>query len=136
MTHDEDELREKLAAIEHERWADWQDWMHQLLETVKTENGDIFRAIPNDLYQRWQRQIETPYSELSDKEKASDMEQVDRYWPLIKALLNEARLKAASDIFKLAHQYASEDKTMMGSEELRAYHYFNAIHKIGKFEGR
>lgn len=47
-----------------------------------------------------------------------------------------ARKQAASDIFNLAHEYAREDKTMVGSEELRAYHYYNAIHKIGEFDGR
>jgi len=25
------ELREQLAAIEHERWADWQKWCHKVL---------------------------------------------------------------------------------------------------------
>jgi hypothetical protein len=34
---------------------------------------------------RWDIQAEKPYSRLSKKEKASDMEQVDRYWPLIEA---------------------------------------------------
>jgi hypothetical protein len=48
----------------------------------------------------------------------------------------EGRKKTASDIFNLAHQYASEDKTMKGAEELRSYHYYNAIAKIGEFDGR
>lgn len=75
----DDELREKLAAIEHERWADWQKWCHKVLRenNPSPEQGDIL--------ERWDRQIETPYSELSDKEKASDMEQADRYWHLILA---------------------------------------------------
>lgn len=47
-----------------------------------------------------------------------------------------ARKQAASDIFNLARQYALDDKTMIGSEELRNYHYYNAIYKIGKFHGR
>lgn len=69
------DLKEKLAAIEHERWADWQKWVHEMF------NKGHFPY----MYPRWQKQIETPYAELSDKEKASDMEQVDRYWPLIEA---------------------------------------------------
>lgn len=32
---------------------------------------------------RWERQIATPYAELSEAEKNSDREQVDRYWPLV-----------------------------------------------------
>jgi len=46
------------------------------------------------------------------------------------------RLKTASDIFSLAHEYARQDKTMIGAEELRSYHYYNAISKIGEFDGR
>lgn len=48
----------------------------------------------------------------------------------------EAEIKVAGKIFNLAHQYAQDDSTMIGSEELRGYHYLNAIHKIGKFAGR
>lgn len=48
----------------------------------------------------------------------------------------EARKQAASDIMSLANQYACDDKTMIGSEEIRNYHYFNAINKIGEFDGR
>lgn len=44
--------------------------------------------------------------------------------------------ETASDIFNLAHQYARDDTTMIGAEELRSYHYYNAIAKIGEFDGR
>lgn len=70
-------LKEKLAAIEHERWADWQAWCHQVLrEYAPSEVMETVLA-------RWDKQIATPYDKLSDAEKASDMEQVARYWPLI-----------------------------------------------------
>lgn len=48
----------------------------------------------------------------------------------------EMRKQTARDIFNLAHEYAQNDKTMVGSESLRDYHYYNAIHKIGEFDGR
>lgn len=72
-------LIEKLAAIEHERWADWQRWCNKVLRenNPSHEQGDVL--------ERWDRQIETPYAELSEKEKQSDRDQVMRYWPLIKA---------------------------------------------------
>lgn len=95
------ELKEKLAAIEHTRWADWQKWVHDCLLSLAIPDGvlpdkRIVHYLPEEIRIRWQRQIDTPYAELSDSEKASDMEQVDRYWPLIEAAilskLTEARI--------------------------------------------
>lgn len=73
------ELRDKLAAIEHERWSDWQKWCHQVLREQLDTTPELERVL-----ERWDRQIATPYDKLSDSEKASDMEQVDRYWSLLK----------------------------------------------------
>ena len=91
-TEQDKELREKLAAIEHQRWADWQKWVHKVLREANPspEIGDIL--------ERWDRQIETPYEKLSDREKASDMEQVDRYWPLITADRKRVALEAESEL--------------------------------------
>jgi len=72
-------LFEKLASIEHERWADWQKYLHS--KCTKDSNGNLI--IPKELVDRWERQIETPYDELTEKEKDSDREQVKRYWDLI-----------------------------------------------------
>ena len=81
-TTNEQELREQLAAIEHERWADWQKYCHRVLRdnNPSPEQGDIL--------ERWDRQIETPYADLTELEKQSDREQVDRYWHLIQAHTN------------------------------------------------
>lgn len=74
------ELREKLAAIEHERWAEWQKWCQEVIRTCIANGTD-----PEIALKRWDRQIATPYEKLSVNEKASDMAQVDRYWPLVQA---------------------------------------------------
>jgi uncharacterized protein with von Willebrand factor type A (vWA) domain len=73
------ELYEQLAAIEHERWTDWQRYMHSLC----VQNPDGSLTIPASLVERWEKQIATPYADLSEQEKQSDREQVDRYWKLI-----------------------------------------------------
>lgn len=78
-----DELREQLAAIEHERWSDWQKWCHQVLRENMGANADLEKVL-----ERWDKQIATPYAELSDQEKTSDMEQVDRYWNLIEEYIS------------------------------------------------
>lgn len=87
----ESELLEQLAAIEHERWADWQKWCHKVLRenNPSPEQGDIL--------ERWDRQIETSYAELSEKEKQSDRDQVMRYWPLIVAYQSTREAEVARE---------------------------------------
>ena len=79
----EEEVREKLADIEHDRWSKWQKYMHSKMERISTARW----SLSDELFQRWERQINTRYAELSEKEKDSDREQVDMYLPLIKQFL-------------------------------------------------
>lgn len=72
-------LYERLAAIEHERWSHWQKYMHSLC--TRQDDGSL--VIPANHVKQWERQIATPYEELTEAEKNSDREQVDRYWPLV-----------------------------------------------------
>lgn len=80
MNKKEKQLFEKLAGIEHERWADWQKYLHSLC--IKTKTSRLI--IPVKLVSRWEEQIATDYKDLSEKEKDSDREQVLRYWNLIR----------------------------------------------------
>lgn len=76
-------LLEALASIEHERWSHWQRYMHA--KCISLADGSL--AIPPDLAKKWDRQMNTPYSNLSEREKESDREQVRKYLPLIAASL-------------------------------------------------
>ena len=82
------ELFEKLAAIEHERWADWQRYLHGRCSPVFNSNADDTGqlVISKKDVEHWVRQIDTPYADLSEKEKQSDRDQVNRYWQLITEL--------------------------------------------------
>jgi len=77
---EKEQLFEKLAEIEHERWSDWQGWCHKVLRE-NCPSPELEAVL-----ERWDRQIATPYAELSEQEKESDREQVRRYWPLISTL--------------------------------------------------
>ena len=72
-------ILEDLAKIEHERWSHWQRYMHS--KCVQQSDGSLL--IPSDLVSQWERQIATPYSELTEREKDSDREQVKKYLPTI-----------------------------------------------------
>lgn len=74
-----DELLERLASVEHERWAHWQAYIHN--QCVPGDNGDL--TIPGELVSRWTTQINMPYEELSEAERESDRDQVRRYLPII-----------------------------------------------------
>jgi hypothetical protein len=74
-----EELFERLASIEHERWADWQRYVHS--KCVKNNDGTL--TIPKWAVEQWERQINTPYLGLTEEEKDKDREQVMRYWHLI-----------------------------------------------------
>lgn len=67
-------LRENLACIAHERWSHWMDYLF----SKGTFNPDGSWTAPAELVERWQRQMNTPYSELSEAEKASDRLEADR----------------------------------------------------------
>jgi hypothetical protein len=72
-------LIEKLASVEHERWSHWQRYLHSRCE--RAPDGSL--VIPAHLVDRWELQMNTPYSALSEEEKESDREQVRRYLPII-----------------------------------------------------
>jgi len=78
-------LVEKLAAIEHERWAHWQRYMHDKGE--RRPDGSL--VLPAELVRHWDTQFATRYVDLSEKEKTSDREQVRRYLPVIAAALSD-----------------------------------------------
>lgn len=80
-----DDLLESLAAIEHERWAHWQRYIHS--KGVRQPDGSL--VIPAELVNRWEKQIAAKYADLDDKEKESDREQVRRYLPVIKSAMNK-----------------------------------------------
>lgn len=89
----EERLLEKMAAIEHERWAKWQKYMHSRI--LPTEHDSLMQ-IGSEWVERWNRQINTPYSELSEAEKESDREQVRPYL----ALLTEERRLAQKELLQ------------------------------------
>lgn len=87
MNYPNNELFEKLADIEHQRWVDWQKHLHSKCDKKEKEYSGALDQydllIPSELVMQWTRQIKTDYKDLSEKEKDSDRDQVMRYWNLI-----------------------------------------------------
>lgn len=75
------DLREKLAALQHEIWSDWMRWVIK----VGNFDADGNLEIPMPFVRGWQRQIDTSYANLDKVEQDSDRREADR----ILELLNE-----------------------------------------------
>lgn len=67
-------LRAALADVQHAIWSHWMKYMF----TQGTINPDGSWTMPEEKVGRWMRQMTTPYSELSEKEQQSDLEQADK----------------------------------------------------------
>ena len=68
------ELREKLADMQHEIWS---HWMRYLFSCGEEQYNGTF-LLPGDKVERWKQQMNKPYSELTEKERESDREQADK----------------------------------------------------------
>jgi len=67
-----DELMEKLANIEHERWSGWQKYLHS--KCLKNPDGSL--TIPAEYVFHLEKLIKTTYENLTEKEKESDRKEV------------------------------------------------------------
>lgn len=85
----EEEFIEKGADLEHDRWSKWQKWMHQQVYDSSESINPHLKVIPTELFNRWERQIGTKYSELPENEKESDRIEVRKYLPLIQEILTK-----------------------------------------------
>ncbi|KKN74819.1 hypothetical protein LCGC14_0387120 [marine sediment metagenome] len=69
-----DDLRERLADVQHEIWAHWMQYLCSTCYVYDDETCEL----PVNKVRRWRRQMETPYAELCEAEKESDREQADK----------------------------------------------------------
>ena len=76
----EEELREKIAELEHEQWSHWFKYMR--------DNGTMENIA------RWCVQAETDYQDLSEKEKDSDRKWAD----IVLTLIKEAGWKSPEEV--------------------------------------
>ena len=94
----EKEFVEKGADLEHKKWVGWQSY---LSKSEWTKNGYL---IPKELCIKWQKQIDTPYSKLSEEEKESDRIEVRKYLPLIRRFFKSEKEKNRQKFIKILEE--------------------------------
>jgi len=98
------DLIEKLSAIEHERWADWQKYVFSKCEVLI----DGSTMIPKWAVEQWTRQIETPYDKLTEAEKDSDRREVNRYFPILRQEIRQAKIEGLKMAQRIMIEYKEE----------------------------
>lgn len=68
-------LEEALAELCHDQWSGWMEYLFGLC--IKQEDGNV--VIPSQFYNRWHRQMNTPYAELSESEQASGRREARKF---------------------------------------------------------
>ena len=145
LAESEKDFIEKGAALEHARWARWQKYVHSKCSSqehttdmphcfcnpdkIAFQNGNMVIAhskhspltIPFELVKQWERQINTPYEQLSEVEKESDRREVREYLPLIRHLLQEERENIRNKVANLNKIPAHRD----GKTESFVVDYFD-----------
>jgi len=81
--------REKIADLCHKQWTGWMEYLFSRCKEdteitspagyayKTTKNGDLI--IPKEWVERWKRQMETDYKNLSEDEKNIDRKEADKY---------------------------------------------------------
>jgi len=70
-----DEFREKVAALCHQQWSGWMEYL--LEKSYWNHDGTVI--IPFPLGVRWRNQANAPYTDLSEEEKDSDRAEADKF---------------------------------------------------------
>lgn len=89
---DHEALVEKLAALAHSVWSSWIAYLFTSCTKIyhRGENDNRSQYIlHNDVRDRWERQMHTPYEELDEEEKDSDRLIAREYLALIYDSLEE-----------------------------------------------
>lgn len=77
--------REKLAELAHSQWSGWIGYMF----SKGTLHADGTLTLPKWAVERWTRQMNTPYAELSEEEKTSDRIEADKFLAVLSTPANK-----------------------------------------------
>lgn len=86
-------MRTALAAIQHAIWSHWMRYMF----SCGTFNADGSWTMPAGKVERWKRQMETEFADLTEKEQVSDYDQADKVLKVVWENVWELMPRASAD---------------------------------------
>lgn len=103
--------REKIAQLCHDQWS---GWMKYLFSKCYPEKGQFDRdsgnlGIPGVFVDRWMRQMNTDYEDLSEPEKDSDRKEADKFIDLLSKISNIKENKMERKIVDINNEVEGED---------------------------
>ncbi len=80
-------MREELAELCHRQWVGWMKYLFSKSIPYKPgeiQNHEGAHIVPKWAVDRWQKQMNTPYNDLSEDEKESDRKEADKFlWAFV-----------------------------------------------------
>lgn len=129
---DINKIIETLADIEHQRWSNWQKYLHSKCKRDKNDN----LIIPANYVKNLEKLIKTNYKDLTEKEKNSDREEVKVFLDILKnngyILLNMNKKdidkldRYKNILIRIIEKYWNTRKFLYKHQELRIW---KMIHK-------
>lgn len=77
-------VREKIAEKVHESWSIWMKYLFSQCDNAPSEFEEGTQLLPAWAFDRWQRQMNTKYEDLTENEKKSDREHADKIVGIIR----------------------------------------------------
>ena len=106
------DLRELLAALEHDRWSGWEKYREKVAHRQHA-SGE-----PN--LKRWYRQRDTPYEQLTEAEKESDRAEADRTLALVVPVIDALRAEVEEARATAINKQVVLDVAHMELDDLRS----------------
>ena len=113
----EEDIIEKLADNEHNRWANWQKYVHS--KCIKNEDGSL--TIPKEYVEHWEYEINTKYKDLPENIKESDRKEVTQVLKILDYENLIARNKELEEKNKKVMKFCKIKSTFQtfGDEEMQ-----------------
>jgi len=73
-------MKEKIAELAHDQWSGWMKYLFS--KNKKNKDGSF--TIPKEFVDRWERQMNTSYEDLSEPEKDSDRKEADKFLKMLR----------------------------------------------------